>query len=247
ESGIFEVASGSTTLTTLAHFSAATGSDTTGVVLDNSGNLLGTTSNGGGHGDGTAFELSKGSKSIHVIASFPTFSEPSALTIDSAGNIYGTTRHGGSYAQGTVFEIANGSRVIQTLATFTFMPSDSGFPDITAPQGPLAIDAAGNLYGTAANTSQSEEEVFEVLKGSGTITVLATILSPSSSPTGYLLNGVVLDATGNLYGASTAGGTFNDGFIYEVAKDSGTITTLATFNGANGETPNGLVIDPAGN
>ncbi len=48
--------------------------------------------------------------------------------------------------------------------------------------------------------------------------------------------GLIMDSSGNLYGTADAGGAINedDGTVFEVAKGSGTITTLASFNGTNG-------------
>ena len=44
-----------------------------------------------------------------------------------------------------------------------------------------------------------------------------------------------MDSSGNLYGTTTSGGASSDGTVFELAKGSGTITTLASFNADNGE------------
>jgi uncharacterized repeat protein (TIGR03803 family) len=56
---------------------------------------------------------------------------------------------------------------------------------------------------------------------------------------------MVVDASGNLYGTTVMGGSNNDGVVYEVAKGSGSITVLATFNGNNGSAPSGGLITDA--
>ena len=57
-----------------------------------------------------------------------------------------------------------------------------------------------------------------------------------------------MDSSGNLYGTTERGGTSNDGTVFEVAEGSGTITTLASFNGTNGADPEGgLIMDGSGN
>jgi uncharacterized repeat protein (TIGR03803 family) len=86
-----------------------------GVIVDASGNLYGTTENGGAHGAGTVFELSPADDGIWVekiLHSFNAYvgdgSFPEAsLIFDAAGNLYGTTVLGGAYADsgGMVFEI----------------------------------------------------------------------------------------------------------------------------------------------
>ena len=56
------------------------------------------------------------------------------------------------------------------------------------------------------------------------------------------------DLGGNLYGTTALGGANDLGTVFELAAGSHTITTLATFDGANGAHPfTGLVRDLRGN
>ena len=61
------------------------------------------------------------------------------------------------------------------------------------------------------------------------------------------------DSSGNLYGTTAGGGdttvnAYGDGTVFEIAKGSGKITTLASFNGSNGMKPTaGLIMDSGGN
>src|SRR5262249_43534245 len=66
---------------------------------------------------------------------------------------------------------------------------------------------------------------------------------------GYYPIGTLLeDSNGNLFGTTSLGGSGSAGTVFEVAAGSGTITTLAYFNGTNGANPNaGLVEDSSGN
>src|SRR5208282_2576337 len=58
-------------LSALASFSGSNGSGPTDpVIMDGSGNLYGTTTGGGAHGDGTVFELAHGSSAIITLTSF---------------------------------------------------------------------------------------------------------------------------------------------------------------------------------
>jgi uncharacterized repeat protein (TIGR03803 family) len=50
-----------------------------------------------------------------------------------------------------------------------------------------------------------------------------------------------VDARGNLFGTTQGGGVNNDGAVGEVAKGSGTITALASFDDSNGNRPVGAV------
>jgi len=59
---------------------------------------------------------------------------------------------------------------------------------------------------------------------------------------------LIADAHGNLFGTTASGGTFNHGTVFEIAHGSGHITTVVSFNGANGDLPIGtLSIDANGN
>jgi uncharacterized repeat protein (TIGR03803 family) len=87
-----------------------------GLVRDSSGNLCGTTYDGGtggcndgfGVGCGTIFEItSAGQESVlYSFLGTPDGSGPqeSAMLPDSAGNLYGATVAGGTYGCGTVFK-----------------------------------------------------------------------------------------------------------------------------------------------
>ena len=68
---VYEIAKGSTTITTLASFNGTNGQfPVAGITLDSAGDLLGTTEFGGSSGDGTVFEIAKGSTTITTLASF---------------------------------------------------------------------------------------------------------------------------------------------------------------------------------
>ena len=62
------------------------------------------------------------------------------------------------------------------------------------------------------------------------------------------LAGLVEDSSGNLFGTTDDGGASGDGTVFELQPGSGTITTLASFNGTNGANPEaGLIEDSSGN
>ena len=230
--------------------------------MDSSGNLYGTTQTGGADGDGTIFELAKGSSSITTLASFTGAVVPNAgLVIDSSGNLYGTTSGGSSFEYGpgggSVFELAKGSSTITTLASF------DGY-DGWHPLAGLIVDPSGNLYGTTAYGGRgytSEEHlgdgaVFELVRSSSgtfTFSLLASFLGANGDePAGAL----VMDANGDLYGTTEYGGigfvasraNSGDGVVFELASGSHAIQNVARFNGVNGKMPQtGLVMDSSGN
>ena len=111
---VFEVASGSEIITTLATFTGDNGSGPNGdLIEDSNGNLFGTTSAGGPSGDGTVFEVAQGSGTITTLASFNSnngYNPQGGLVQDSHGNLFGTTSWGGPSDDGTVFEVASRQR-----------------------------------------------------------------------------------------------------------------------------------------
>ena len=108
------------------------------------------------------------------------------------------------------------------------------------------MDGSGNIYGTAFGGGNANDDgtVFEIKAGAGTVTTLATFNgSDGSEPYG----GLVMDVASNLYGTTLYGGEYGDGVLYEIAKGSGAVTTLASFNGSNGSTPAGELLLQGGN
>ncbi len=230
-------------LTTIASFNGADGADpTAGVTLDANGDLFGTTSNINTNGGGTVWEIAKGSSTITTIASFNGsngFQPFGGVTLDANGDLFGTTAQGGAYNKGTVWEIAQGSGTITTLASFN---GSNG----AGPQSHVTFDANGNVFGTTAGGgANSRGTVWEIAKGSSTITTLASF----NGSNGFQpFAGVTIDANGNLYGTTSGGGSYGYGTVWEIAKGSNTITSLVTFNYANGASPEGgVTLDANGN
>lgn len=81
------------------------------LVMDNAGNLFGTTYSGGASSYGTSFELVKDASgsTLNTLVNFDCTNScgPYAgLITDSVGDLFGTTRTGGANGHGTVFELA---------------------------------------------------------------------------------------------------------------------------------------------
>jgi uncharacterized repeat protein (TIGR03803 family) len=133
---------------------------TSGLLLDGSGNLYGTTSNGGTGGGGTVFELtpSGGNWTYSLLYSFAGTTNCGPLpgvTMDAAGNLYGTTLCDGANSDGNVFMLtpSGGGWTYSSLYDFT------GGNDGKNPHSVVTIDAANNLYGTAAHGGANQSGV----------------------------------------------------------------------------------------
>jgi len=172
------------------------------------------------------------------------------LLIDSAGNLVGTTWEGGASNNGTLFELAaNGSGYASTptvLATLT--ESQTG----GLPYDGLIADSSGNLFATIYGGGPgSYGTVVELVKAgtgyAGAVTILANFNGTNG---GFLNSGLIMDAKGDLFGSSWAGGTNGAGNIFEIVKTASGYTSgatvIATFNGTDGQYPNGLVADANG-
>src|SRR5436190_2003791 len=96
------------TLTTLYSFTGSDGARPyAGLIADASGNLYGTTDNGGASGYGTVFKVTPTGTET-VLYSFTGGSDGAyplaGLIADASGNLYGTTYLGGANGYGTVFK-----------------------------------------------------------------------------------------------------------------------------------------------
>jgi len=226
-----------------------------GLVLDDQGNLYGTTDSGGnltcdgGLGCGTVFKVGP-SGTETVLHSFTGMGGdgvvPSGgLALDAQGNLYGTTEFGGEYGSpfgyGTVFKV-DGTGKETVLHSFNLT-------DGYDPWAGLVLDALGNLYGTTRQGSPG------VAGGPGVVFKLTkknkeTVLHRFGRPNDGLFPtaGVVRDAQGNLYGTTSSGGFWNCGTVFKIDK-TGKETLLYVFTGgSDGASPYaGLVQDAQGN
>lgn len=208
-----------------------------GLIRDVSGNLHGTTAEGGVYNYGSVFRLDHGDSET-VLYSFTGQADGNVgyerLVRDAAGNLYGTTLFGGSSDLGTVFKVdPTGKKTV----LHSFGGSDGAYPEAG-----LLRDTNGILYGTASlGGSHSSGTVFK-LDANGNFTVLHEFTGTD----GYLSAGsLIMDVAGNLYGTTMAGGLYNRGVAFKLSRN-GKFTTLYNFRGKSdgGYPMAGLVSDP---
>jgi uncharacterized repeat protein (TIGR03803 family) len=220
-------------LTTLVSFNSMNGANPyAGLVQGADGNFYGTTFSGGTYGAGTVFGMTTDGI-LTTLASLDYFNSGgypyAGLVQGSDGNLYGTASSGGAYYDGTIFRITtNGA--LTTLVSFN---STNGY----YPYAGLVQGADGNFYGTTDyGGTYGNGTVFSITTN-GTLTTLVSFNrnTNGANPEGGLVQG----ADGNFYGTTFSGstnGSYGDGTIFKMATN-GALTTLASFNYANGASP----------
>jgi uncharacterized repeat protein (TIGR03803 family) len=181
-----------------------------GVIFDAAGNLYGTTLYSYSRGDyngGAIYELtpSEGGWTENILYTFTGTDggEPyGGLIFDSSGNLYGVT----SCLNGppcTVYELSpsNGGWIFNVLYSFNNVYEGS--------LAALAMDPAGNLYGTLALANQA---VFRLTLSDRLWALTGFNFPGDDFPEGN----VILDASGNLYTTTEEGGTHSNGSIFEI-------------------------------
>jgi uncharacterized repeat protein (TIGR03803 family) len=182
------------------------------------------------------------------------------VTMDAAGNLYGTTPAGGAYGAGAVYEILRATGAEKVLHSFSTTGKEGHYP-----AAGVILDAHGNLYGTTPAGGATQHcgvqrcpapygTVFELMPnagGSWSVKVLHTFVNNGTD--GYSSEaGLVFDATGNLYGTTSAGGPNGYGTVFELAPAAGGSWTERVLY-SWGNTPSddapkaGLIFDSSGN
>lgn len=201
------------------------GAGPSGLVFDHAGNLYGTTSVGGASESGTVFELTPNKDGswtetlLHVFTGGNDGKDPSRgdLIFDVAGSLYGTTVLGGAGNYGVVFKLmksADGGWEEEVLHHFT------GSRDGGLPFAGLTFDRSGTLYSTAsAGGAYGFGVAFKLALSSKGVWHETVLHAFRNHPGAVPFAGVIFDAAGNLYGATSGNaentGTF--GSVFEIA------------------------------
>jgi uncharacterized repeat protein (TIGR03803 family) len=232
------------------------------VVIDNAGNLYGTTVSGGlvarvcNAGCGVVYKLSliAGKWTETVLYQFTGGTDGGTLyagpVFDSSGTLYGVSQVGGAKGFGTVYQLSPASG---GAWQFSVLYNFGGKPNAASAYATPIFDAAGNLYGTTyEGGTNGKGTVYELSKNSSGAWVEQILCSFQGGSDGSEpFAGLILDRVGNLYGATLEGGTANVGTAFKLtAADNWKKTILHQFLGlsaADGANPNTLVFDANGN
>jgi uncharacterized repeat protein (TIGR03803 family) len=217
------------------------------LIRDAQGNLYGTTEYGGPANVGTVFKVDATGKET-VLYSFTGgfvgskdggFPDGGVIR-DAAGNLYGATVAGGPDNFGTVYKVdAAGNETV--LHAFTGANIDGEYP-----QGALAQDSAGNLYGTTQIGGTANGGTIFKVDPAGNESVLFSFTQQAQGADPQ--SSLVRDAAGNLYGNTGLSGAHDWGVVFKFDPATGAETVLHNFgNGFDGRAPIGaLTLDSAG-
>jgi uncharacterized repeat protein (TIGR03803 family) len=245
-------------------------SPTSGLIFDKTGNLYGTTAEGGAFNEGTVFKLAPnqdGTWTESVLYSFLGGSNGAipigGLIFDRAGNLYGTTNQGGStqcpQGCGVVFKVTPSNGIWTQSVLYSFCALSNCSDDGEQPTAGLIFDQAGNLYGTTPFGANSGGIVFELTPSRDrgwSESVLHRFCSLSDCRDGGApFRDLIFDQAGNLYGTGAAGGDLDAGVVFRLTPNrdgSWTESVLHSFcsrtNCIDGQEPfSRLIFDQTGN
>jgi uncharacterized repeat protein (TIGR03803 family) len=239
-----------------------------GLVIDQKGNLYGTTDAGGAYGGGVLFKLTPKGKET-VLHSFCAHTnctdgaQPVAgLIIDQSGNLYGTTYYGGRVNSSSCLSGRIGCGVIFKLTpegeetVLHSFCTENNCTDGELPLAGLVFDQKGNLYGTTdAGGAYGYGVVFKLTpEGKETVLYSFCARGGSSCTDGrHPSAGLFFDQWGNLYGTTEYGGAYGGGIVFKLTP-KGKERVLYSFCGhdppycTDGVNPlAGVVLDQKGN
>jgi uncharacterized repeat protein (TIGR03803 family) len=236
------------------------------LTIATDGSLYGTTVSGGGgtcsiygyNGCGTVFNLRPSPRAcasavcpwnetlIYLFTSGIDGNYPDGAPVfDRVGNLYGVADSYPFY--GNIYELSRSGGSWTHTTAYAFSGQDGQIP-----VGEPIFDGSGNLYGTTwIGGAYGRGAAYQLTpSGSGWANKVLHSFQDAGPDGGIIYAGLILDGSGNLFGATTNGGTGGAGTIFELTPSGPAwiFTVLYSFVGQPNCGPYGdLVLDNAGN
>lgn len=199
------------------------GNPSGGLTVGGDGFLYGVTQSGGAFNYGTVFRIDP---ATHVLTTLYSFNGkdgelPSgSLVLSPDGNLYGTTTVTLQGDPGTIFRVAPKSGQVTALLRF---------PGVAlAETGNLAVDRRGNLFDPRGDTVGATRGF--ILEFVPATRKLSTVKMFDAHNGDYPTGGLLIDRSGNIFGATWGGGLFGNGTLFEIAGAHHLMSVLYSFN-----------------
>jgi uncharacterized repeat protein (TIGR03803 family) len=157
---------------------------------------------------------------------------PRSLLLDPGGTLYGVAGEGGANNDGVLYQLvkANGAWTETVLHDFGGNGAGAG-----SPNGELAKDSAGNIYGATMNGgTYGAGSIYELSPSNGGWS-FATLYSFTGGADGQEPFGGVTLASGALYGTTSRGGADGGGNLFELTNSNGAWTETVIHDFAGGK------------
>ena len=207
-----------------------------GIVKSTAGELYGMTNSGGSSGFGVIFSFDPASSAYTKLIDFNNTNGRfpyGSLVQASNSKLYGMTRNGGNSDFGVIFSF--------DPATSTYVKlKDFDFTNGAYPYGSLVQASDGKLYGmTSSGGSSSNGVIFSFDPATATYVKLMDF----DNSTGRIPYGSLVQASdGKLYGMTNSGGSSSNGVIFSFDPATATYVKLMDFDGTNGRSPFGSLV-----
>jgi uncharacterized repeat protein (TIGR03803 family) len=238
---LFKYDVSSSTYTKILDFEGGIGSHPYGSLIQASDGLLyGMTWSGGPYEMGVIFQFNPASSTYSKMLDFDGTKggNPNGSLLQALdGKLYGSTVHGGSNGLGALFQFDPASSILTDKFDFDGING-------TSPNTSLAQGSDGKLYGmTTAGGTTGYGVLYQFDPTSSSFTKILDFdgATNGGSPIGSLMK----SSDGNLYGMTSAGGANNLGVLFQFDPITSTLTKTLDFNGTNGKTPMGSLVEIA--
>lgn len=206
-----------------------------GLIEASNGKLYGAASDGGMYGGGVIYSLDPVTNvyTDEFDLSNVTGRAPHGCPIEINGILYGLTTMGGSGSSGTLYSYNINSYTYTDLYNFNT-------PEGTIPYGSLIHLNNGKLYGmTSAGGANGDGVIFSFDPSAN---VYVNLFDFDSINGRYPMGSLFQANNGLLYGVTFMGGTYDLGVMFSFNTANNSFVKLVDFNGTNGASPLGEVM-----